>query len=81
MDTLRDVQMFGKSVGRRQRTMEDMGLNKSFWLDRSNFVVTGRDRPSVGSCLVRRLVEAGAQVVCLVRDWVPQNEMVRSSPD
>jgi CDP-glucose 4,6-dehydratase len=26
---------------------------------------------------VRRLVEAGADVVCLVRDWVPQSEMVR----
>jgi len=32
----------------------------------------------VGSWLVRRLVEAGADVVCLVRDWVPQSEMVRS---
>jgi CDP-glucose 4,6-dehydratase len=27
---------------------------------------------------VRRLVEAGADVVCLVRDWVPQSEVVRS---
>src|SRR5690606_20022724 len=32
----------------------------------------------VGSWTVRRLVEAGADVVCLVRDWVPQSELVRS---
>ncbi|CAN5909748.1 GDP-mannose 4,6-dehydratase [soil metagenome] len=32
----------------------------------------------VGSWLVKRLVAAGADVVCLVRDWVPQSELVRS---
>jgi len=32
----------------------------------------------VGAWPVRRLVEAGAQVICLVRDWVPQSELVRS---
>ena len=32
----------------------------------------------VGSWLVRRLVDAGADVVCFVRDWVPQSECVRS---
>jgi len=32
----------------------------------------------VGGWLVRRLRAAGAQVVCLVRDWVPQSELVRS---
>jgi CDP-glucose 4,6-dehydratase len=32
----------------------------------------------VGSWLVRRLVSLGAEVVCLVRDWVPQSEVVRS---
>ena len=31
----------------------------------------------VGGWLVRRLLEAGADVVCLVRDWVPQSELVR----
>jgi CDP-glucose 4,6-dehydratase len=31
----------------------------------------------VGSALVDRLVEAGADVTCLVRDWVPQSELVR----
>jgi CDP-glucose 4,6-dehydratase len=32
----------------------------------------------VGTWLTRRLVKAGADVVCLVRDWVPQSELVRS---
>jgi len=32
----------------------------------------------VGSWLVQRLVELGADVVCLVRDWVPNSNLVRS---
>ncbi len=32
----------------------------------------------VGAWLTRRLQEAGADVVCLVRDWVPQCELVRA---
>ena len=32
----------------------------------------------MGGWLTRRLIEAGADVVCLVRDWVPQSELVRS---
>ena len=47
-----------------------------FWRDRPTFVTGGTGL--VGSWLVRRLVEAGAQVVCVVRDWVPQSELVRS---
>ncbi len=56
--------------------MEIVELNKSFWLDRPTFVTGGTGL--VGSWLVKRLVEAGADVVCLVRDWVPQSEMVRT---
>lgn len=50
--------------------------DSSYWRDRPTFV-TG-STGLVGSWLVRRLVEAGADVVCLVRDWVPQSELVRS---
>jgi CDP-glucose 4,6-dehydratase len=32
----------------------------------------------VGGWLIRRLLERGADVVCLVRDWVPQSELVRA---
>jgi CDP-glucose 4,6-dehydratase len=56
--------------------MENLGLNRAFWLDRPTFVTGGTGL--VGAWLVRRLVEAGADVVCLIRDWVPQSEMVRS---
>ncbi|CAN5708226.1 GDP-mannose 4,6-dehydratase [soil metagenome] len=48
----------------------------SFWRDRS-VLVTGATG-LVGSWLVERLADAGADVVCLVRDWVPQSRLVRS---
>ena len=53
-----------------------MELNESFWRDRP-VLVTGATG-LVGSWLVKRLVTAGAVVVCLVRDWVPQSELARS---
>lgn len=56
--------------------METLALNRAFWLDRPTFVTGGTGL--VGNWLVRRLVESGAEVVCLVRDWVPQSELVRS---
>ncbi len=48
----------------------------SFWQDRPTFVsgATGL----LGGCLVQRLLDQGADVVCLMRDWVPQSELVRS---
>src|SRR5438105_15911094 len=52
-----------------------MGQVRSFWQDRPTFVTGATGL--VGSWLVRRLVEAGADVVCLVRDWIPQSELVR----
>lgn len=51
-------------------------MTKSFWRDRPVFV-TG-STGLVGGWLVKRLLASGAQVVCLVRDWVPQSEMIRS---
>ncbi len=53
-----------------------MGLNRAFWLDRPTFVTGGTGL--VGNWLVQRLLAAGADVVCLVRDWVPQSELIRS---
>src|SRR5580704_4859465 len=52
------------------------GAPHYFWKDRPVFVTGGTGL--VGSWLVRRLAEAGAAVVCLVRDWVPQSELVRT---
>lgn len=48
----------------------------TFWTDRPTFVTGGTGL--VGGWLVRRLVDLGADVVCLVRDWVPQSELVSS---
>ena len=56
--------------------MENMGMNRTFWLDRPTFVTGGTGL--VGNWLIQRLVAAGADVICLVRDWVPQSELVRS---
>jgi CDP-glucose 4,6-dehydratase len=53
-----------------------VGLTGGFWQDRP-VLVTGATG-LVGSWLTRRLVDAGAGVVCLVRDWVPGSELVRS---
>jgi CDP-glucose 4,6-dehydratase len=49
---------------------------RNFWQDRA-VLVTGATG-LVGAWLTRRLREAGGHVVCLVRDWVPQCELVRS---
>jgi CDP-glucose 4,6-dehydratase len=56
--------------------MENMVLEASFWRERP-VLVTGATG-LLGSWLVRRLLEQGADIVCLVRDWVPQSELVRS---
>jgi len=49
---------------------------RDFWRDRPTFVTGATGL--VGTALVKRLLAAGADVVCLVRDWVPQSELVRS---
>jgi CDP-glucose 4,6-dehydratase len=56
-------------------SMESMGMNK-FWLDRPT-LITGATG-LVGGWLTRKLVQLNADVVCVVRDWVPQSELVRS---
>lgn len=53
-----------------------MEINREFWLDRPTFVTGGTGL--VGSWLLKRLTEAGANITCLIRDWVPQSELIRS---
>lgn len=47
-----------------------------FWTDRPT-LVTGATG-LLGGWLVKRLLAEGADLVCLVRDWVPDSELVRS---
>jgi CDP-glucose 4,6-dehydratase len=51
-------------------------MDQGFWRDRPT-LVTGATG-LLGSWLTRSLIAADADVVCLVRDWVPQSELVRS---
>jgi CDP-glucose 4,6-dehydratase len=51
-------------------------MRVDFWKHRP-VLVTGATG-MLGSWLVRRLHEQRAAVVCLVRDWVPQSEVVRT---
>ena len=53
-----------------------MASKQAFWQDRPT-LVTGATG-LVGGWLVRHLLDAGANVTCLVRDWVPQSELVQS---
>jgi CDP-glucose 4,6-dehydratase len=63
-------------LGKRTNTLESVGEMTSFWRDRSVLVTGGTGL--LGSWLVKQLIENGASVVCVVRDWVPQSELVRS---
>lgn len=51
-------------------------MSNQFWQDRPT-LVTGATG-LLGSWLVRRLVGLKADVVCLVRDWAPQSDVVRT---
>lgn len=50
-------------------------MTDSFWLDRPT-LVTGATG-LLGGWLVKGLLAQGAEVVCLVRDWVPQCDLIR----
>ena len=56
--------------------MADLAVRAEFWTDRPT-LVTGATG-LVGGWLVKRLIAAGADVICLVRDSVPQSEFVRA---
>ena len=55
----------------RQRSMEEVGMS---WRDRP-VLITGATG-LVGSWLTRRLLELEADVVCLIRDWVPKSDLI-----
>lgn len=51
-------------------------IRQNFWLDRPT-LVTGATG-ILGSWLTKQLLEAKADVVCLIRDWVPTSELVQT---
>lgn len=55
--------------------MESLDMN-DFWRDRPTFITGATGL--IGGWLVRRLVDLGADVVCLIRDQVPHCELVLS---
>jgi CDP-glucose 4,6-dehydratase len=56
---------------------EARGGDPVFWRDRPT-LVTGATG-LVGAWTVRRLLGLKADVICLVRDWIPQSELVRGN--
>ena len=56
--------------------MADLAVRAEFWTDRPT-LVTGATG-LVGGWLVKRLIAAGADAICLVRDSVPQSEFIRA---
>jgi CDP-glucose 4,6-dehydratase len=63
-------------MGERPGPLEGMAVMTSFWQDRPTFVTGATGL--LGGWLVRRLLDSGADVICLIRDWVPQSELVRA---
>jgi CDP-glucose 4,6-dehydratase len=59
----------------RKSSLENLEIMNGFWRDRPVFVTGATGL--VGAWLVRYLVNAGADVVCLIRDWIPQSEVIR----
>jgi CDP-glucose 4,6-dehydratase len=58
--------------------MEDLVASRAFWRDRPTFITGATGL--VGGWVVRRLVDLGADVVCLVRDWTPASELLANGP-
>ena len=56
--------------------MEGLAAVSSFWQDRPTFVTGATGL--LGGWLVRRLLDLRADVICLIRDWVPQSELVHT---
>ncbi len=54
-----------------------MNLDPKFWLDRRVFVTGATGL--LGSWLTAKLVDLGADVVVLIRDWVPESELFQSN--
>ena len=64
------------TLAARWASVEDMGLSSgNFWRDR-NVLVTGATG-LLGGWLIKALMSQQASVICLVRDWMPQSDLLR----
>jgi CDP-glucose 4,6-dehydratase len=63
-------------LGSESRGNNKAAASPGFWRDRPVFVTGATGL--LGGAVLRDLVDAGADVVCLVRDWVPRSELVAS---
>lgn len=67
-------------MGKRPCALEalvvSIAVASNFWRDRPVYVTGATGL--VGSWVVKRLLAAGAEVVCLIRDWVPQSELLNA---
>lgn len=61
-------------MGERESALE--GVAVSFWNHRNVFITGATGL--LGSWLAEKLIEHGANVTCLVRDWVPASRLVNS---
>jgi CDP-glucose 4,6-dehydratase len=59
----------------QEGALEGVGMT-TFWRDRPVFVTGGTGL--LGGWLIPKLLEQGASVTCLVRDWVPASELVQT---
>jgi CDP-glucose 4,6-dehydratase len=64
------------AVKAKEWERQENEIERSFWQDRPTLVTGGTGL--LGGWLVRRLLEPGADITCLVRDWVPRCEMVQA---
>jgi CDP-glucose 4,6-dehydratase len=64
-------------MAKKSGAMEGLVMENNFWRDRS-VLVTGATG-LLGGWLTARLLTRGAAVTAVVRDWVPQAEIVRRS--
>src|SRR5471032_621664 len=63
-------------MGEFDQQLTSSMLRPAFWRDRRVFVTGATGL--VGTWTAKLLIELGADVVCLVRDWVPDSEFVRA---
>lgn len=56
--------------------LEGLIMITDFWKDRNTFITGATGL--LGSWLVRKLKDKGANITCLIRDWVPSSLLVQS---